>query len=293
MKIYLTLIITFFCVWVNGQTIDYATQTFRDTRLINGQSVETGIQGQGTFSIAHRFGDIYQNNAASILYNFFGFSGGANMRIGLDYAITNWFEVGAGRSNFDKTYDVFVKARVLKQSIGDKNIPVTITLYSDIAIITDTSNALLDSFFVDRLSYAYQVLIARKFNETFSLQLMPSFIHRNLVDASADKNDVFAIGAGAKYQMTDNIAITGEYYYTLPGQLPAGYDNSAAIGIDISTKGHVFQLQFTNSPYLIPAYFIGKTTGTIIDEDDAGKFDLNIRFGFNISRTVKLAGRQY
>lgn len=277
----------------SAQDTVYTTQTFRDTRVINGQSIEITVQGQMNFIISHRFGDIYQNNASSLLYNFFGFSGGANMRIGLDYGIRNWWEVGAGRSNLDKTYDLFTKFKILQQSTGGRSVPFSVGLYGDIAVVTDTSNDLLDTFFVDRFSYCAQLLLARKFNERFSLQIMPTYIHRNLVESANDNNDVIAIGGAARYQLSDNIALNGEYYYTLPGQLPSGYNNSSAIGIDINTKGHVFQLQLTNSPYLIPEYFIGKTNGKVFDTDAADKFDLNLRFGFNISRQFKISGRQY
>ena len=68
---------------LSAQNTVYATETFRDNRIISGQSVETSIQGQAKFIISHRFGDIYEQNPFSLLYNFFGFNGGANMRIGL------------------------------------------------------------------------------------------------------------------------------------------------------------------------------------------------------------------
>lgn len=90
-----------------------------------------------------------------------------------------------------------------------------------------------------------------------------------------------------------NVAINGEYYYTFPNQLLEGYTNYVGIGFDFITKGHVFQLQITNSPYLIPTYFIANTQGKVFDKDAEGNFDLNIRFGFNIVRDFKIGGRQY
>ncbi len=270
----------------------YATETFRDTRIISGQSVETSIQGQAKFIISHRFGDIYQENPFSLLYNFFGFSGGTNMRIGLDYGITNWLTVGAGRSNLDKTYDGFVKVKLLKQSTGDFNCPVTLSFYSDISVITDTTNEILKPYFTSGIGYANQLLIGRKFSDGFSLQLMPTHIHRNLVDLNSDPNDVFAIGIATKVRVAKSIDLTGEYYYILPNQLPAGYDNCLSIGADFITKGHVFQLQLSNSPYLIPEHYIGRTQGNIFEMVN-GKPDINIRFGFNITRTFKVNGRPY
>lgn len=292
MKLLFIIVLSCIAIYSSAQT-EYAYQTFNDPRIINGYSVETKPQGIATFVISHRFGDIYQDNASSILYNFFGFDGGANMRIAMDYAPTNWLMVGAGRSSFDKTYDLYAKGRILRQSKGGKNMPFSVSAYADVSIITDTTDALLDSFFVDRLDYAYQIFIARKFNDAFSVQLAPSFVHRNLVETKAENNDVFAIGISAKWQFAKNVAINGEYYYTFPNQLPDGYSNYAGIGFDFITKGHVFQLQITNSPYLIPTYFIANTQGKIIDKDAEGNFDLNIRFGFNIVRDFKIGGRQY
>ncbi len=291
-KITLTLLMITTTVILNAQTTTYATETFRDTRIISGQSVETSIQGQAKFIISHRFGDLYEENAFSMLYNFFGFSGGANMRMGLDYGITNWLQVGAGRSNFDKTYDGFIKARILRQSSGDRNMPVSMTWYSGISMITDTTSDVVDPYFANGIGYSNQLIIARKFSDGFSLQVMPTHVHRNLVDLDSDPNDLFAIGAATKIRVAKQIDLTAEYYYTLPDQLPDGYDNCIAIGADFITKGHVFQLQLTNSPYLIPEHYIAKTQGGIV-EDVNGKTELNIRFGFNITRTFKVAGRQY
>ncbi|MFI5171112.1 MAG: DUF5777 family beta-barrel protein [Chitinophagales bacterium] len=293
MKKYLLItVIISLCNIINAQNTTYTTETFRDTRVISGQSVETGVQGQMKFIISHRFGDIYQENAFSVLYNFFGFSGGANMRIGLDYAINNWLEVGGGRSNLDKTYDVFGKVRLLKQSTGDKNMPVSLSFYQGMSMITDTTNDIIHPTFIDGFAYSSQLLIARKFTDGFSLQLMPTFVHRNLVDSVSDQNDVIALGLATKIRLTKNIDLTGEYYYTLPDQLPTGYENAVAIGADFITKGHVFQLHLTNSLFLIPEHYITKTQDQLAEKVN-GKTEFTIHFGFNITRSFKIAGRQY
>ncbi|HRH54992.1 MAG TPA: DUF5777 family beta-barrel protein, partial [Chitinophagales bacterium] len=151
---------------------------------------------------------------------------------------------------------------------------------------------LLDPYFTGGIGFANQLLIARKFSDGFSLQLMPTHVHRNLVDLNSDPNDIFAVGIATKVRVAKNIDLTGEYFYTLPDQLPVGYDNCLSIGADFITKGHVFQLQFSNSPYLIPEHYIGKTQGSIYETVN-GKPEFNIRFGFNITRTFKVAGRPY
>jgi len=293
MKYPLLFILLSSSIFSSAQVDTIVYDIFPDTRIVSSQSVVTNFKGEGTFIISHRFGDIYQNGPESILYNFFGLDGGANIRIGLDYGITDRLMVGAGRSSFNKTYDGFIKYQLLRQQTGTKKSPVAVSLYADVSFITDTTNAILDSFFVNRFSYAYQILIARKFNDYLSVQLMPTLIHRNLVATKDENNDVFALGIAAKYDITPTLALSGEYFYTFPGQVPDFYNNGVALGIDISTKGHVFQIQLTNSPYLIPEYFIGATQGSIFDKDSNGNFDLNLRLGFNITRDFQLGGRVY
>ena len=108
---------------------------------------------------------------------------------------------------------------------------------------------------------------------------MPTHIHYNLIDSTKDKNDVFAIGVGGRIKLSNRIALTGEYYYTIdPFSTANGspVHNALAFGIDIETGGHVFQLLFTNSTGISERTFIGQTTDSWSNN--------GIHFGFNISR---------
>lgn len=136
-----------------------------------------------------------------------------------------------------------------------------------------------------RTFYSHQILLARKFSENFSLQLMPSLIHRNMVKTAAEKNDVFAIGIAPKVLISKRLSLNVEYYYVPDDQLAEGYTQSFGIGLDIETKGHVFQLNFGNSRGLIEKAFITETTDSWSDGE--------IHFGFNITRDFKLKGRPY
>ena len=133
------------------------------------------------------------------------------------------------------------------------------------------------------MTYAHQLLISRKFSDAFSWQLMPTLLHRNIVPTSDIAHDVMAIGSATRLQVSKTISIQTEYYYTLPGQLEEGYRNSLSVGVDIETKGHVFQLHLSNSRGMIEKFFIGNTTG------DWSKGDISI--GFNITRDFRLRGR--
>jgi hypothetical protein len=138
------------------------------------------------------------------------------------------------------------------------------------------------NYFSSRLSYVGQVLVARKISQSFSLQLAPTFVHRNLVATELDPNDLYAMGAGGRMKLTKRISINAEYYYMFnpKSYMSQQVYNPLTIGFDIETGGHVFQLLFTNSLAMTEKGFIGETTGSWLKG--------GIHFGFNISRVFTL-----
>jgi len=257
------------------QTTEYVSATFKGTRLINGHSAETRKKGTLDFMISHRFGEI-----SGGAYEFFGLDQ-SNIRLGLEYGITDRLYVGFARNSFEKTFDGFGKYRLIRQSSGVKKIPVSVTLFSSVAIKT---LRILDEepTFSDKLVYTSQLLIARKISSSVSLQLMPSYVHFNTIQEDDLNNDVIALGVGGRVKLSQRISLNAEYYYQFT-ELRAGTFNSIAIGVDIETGGHVFQLHFTNSTSMIEKGFIAETTNDFFDGD--------IHFGFNISRSFQLAGK--
>jgi hypothetical protein len=119
------------------------------------------------------------------------------------------------------------------------------------------------NYFSSRLSYSYQVLVGRKFGPRFSAQISPTMIHRNLVNMDSDPNDTYAIGMGGRIKRSSRISLNAEYYYVAnpsPNMEGTPTYNPLAIGFDIETGGHVFQLMFTNSLAMIEKGFITETT---------------------------------
>jgi hypothetical protein len=255
---------------------EFVYATFKTTRIINGQSVENTAGGTLNFIIGHRFGKI--NDGA---YEFFGLDQ-ATIRLGLEYGITDWLNVGLGRSSFLKTTDSYLKIKALRQS---KAFPFTATLFSSVAANgMKWSEPERENYYSSRLSFAYQLLMARKFSNAFSLQITPSMVHRNLVETTDDDNDVFAVGFGGRIKISNRVSINGEYFYQLPGTKVNNTYDAVALGVDIETGGHVFQFQVTNSKGLIEQYFIPMTTGNILDGD--------IYFGFNINRVFTVGKKK-
>ena len=256
-----------------GPSFTYAT--FKATRIVNGQSVENTAGGNLNFVIQHRFGKINDG-----WYQFFGLDQ-STIRFGLEYGITDWLNIGVGRSSYLKTYDGYIKVKLLRQSSGSRTMPFTVSLYSNAAISSmKWSEPERENYFSSRMTFATSLMLARKFSNAFSLQLTPSYVHRNLVDTREDQNDVFAIGVGGRIKITKRISFNGEYFYQLPGTNADKTLNSVALSIDIETGGHVFQIMATNSRSMIEQYFITDTTGDITNGD--------IYFGFNISRVFTL-----
>jgi hypothetical protein len=254
---------------------DFTYATFKAIKLINGQSIELPPEGALNFVISHHFGRF--NEGA---YEFFGLDQ-ANIRFAFDYGVTRWLSVGVGRTSVNKTYDGNIKLKFLRQSKGNKNMPVTLTYFGNMAIITlKWQDPERENYSTSRYQYTHQLLIARKFGSRVSVQLMPAYIHRNMVETVEDQNDVWAAGAGGRIKITNRLAITGEYYYLLPGKTADDYYNSFSIGIDLETGGHVFQIYLTNSQGLIEEQFIPGTTGNWGDGD--------IHLGFNINRTFQI-----
>jgi len=255
----------------NEPRAEFAFATFKTNRVINGHSVEMVSKNEFDFKISHRFG--YLNSGA---YELFGLDQ-ATMRMGGDFGITDNFNIGIGRSNFEKTYDGFVKYRFLQQQTGKRNIPLTAVAISHMGINTlkwrfpDRVN-----YFSSRLHYTHQLLLARKFTEGLSVQLSPTLVHKNLVDSASFSNDIWSMGLGVRQKITSRTTLNLEYFYVFPNQMASANTNALSIGFDIETGGHIFQLFFTNAMAPFEKGFITDTNGKWLKGD--------IRFGFNIAR---------
>lgn len=251
--------------------------TFKSTHIINSHTIERMKKKQLDFRVNHRFGEI--NSGA---YDFWGLD---NALISLDfgYGINDWLMVGIRRSTFEKTYDGSLKVTLWRQTEGVKVFPVSISYYTNMAINT-MKDELMDSIFSYRFGYTHQLLIARKFSEAISIQVMPTYVHRNLVDFD-EENNIFAFGIGGRYKFTRRLALTAEYFWTNHAASIDKYYNPLSLGIDIETGGHVFQLFFSNTRIMEETGFISETTGSWLDG--------GIYFGFNISRVFAIGGNAH
>jgi hypothetical protein len=107
---------------------EFATNTFFTTRVINGQSVENPYPNELIFVISHHFGQINQG-----AYQFWGLDQ-ATIRLGFDYGVNDRLALSIGRSSYEKTYDGFLKYKLLRQQTGLKEVPLTVSWFSGIYI---------------------------------------------------------------------------------------------------------------------------------------------------------------
>lgn len=251
---------------------EYISNAFKSSRVVNGHSMEFIGKGVMDVRILHRFG-----LAKSGFNNLFGLDQ-ASMRFGVDYGLGKSMTTGIGRSNVGKEWDAFIKYRPIWQAKGGSwPSPVSVVLVSGMTYSTmPWADPTRKNFTTSRMAFYNEIIIGRKFNDKLSLQLAPTFVHRNLVALATDANNVYALGIGGRIKISKRTAFVVDYHYVAKGLDKAIYKDPLSIGFDIETGGHVFQLHFSNSTGMNEKAFITSTTNSW------GKAE--VRFGFNLSR---------
>ena len=257
--------------------------TFSSTRVVNGHSVETLSKGTYEFRIEHRFGDIAGVNGG--IQNMFGFDNLSDMRIALEYGVTDQLMLGFGRSKgtgtpYRSLVDCFIKYKVISQEPKKSPISITAIAGSSFTYMTASADEGLVTHFpkaVHRLNYFAQVNIAHHFSDRGALQLSPTLVHRNYV-ANSDANELFALGVSGRIRLTSRFALIGEYYHCFNGSQTrqSGFTNSGAIALEWFTFGHNFTINITNSGGIGETQFIPYTT----EQWQDGQF----RLGFTVGR---------
>ena len=290
------VIVALLCIWgAQLPAQDYTTQTFKDSRVINVHSVEVLPKRKLDVRISHRFGDLAGANGG--FQTFFGLETASDILIGAEYGFTNNFTAGLYRSKGAGSYadgtaglrqllNGILKYRLIRQR-NDGGSPVTVTALGVTTLSTQQQNTnnpdVITSFpkFSHRMAFAGQLLIARKFSDAFSLQLIPSYVHRNLV-AFGDDNGIFSLGAATRVQLSKVVGIIMDATFPLSSTRTAdkGYYPAIGIGVEIDTGGHLFQINLTNATAIMETDYIPYTTSRWAD----GEF----RLGFTISRVFNL-----
>lgn len=242
------------------------SSTFESGYLIDNQTVVVQDAKTLEFAIQHKFGNM--DNGISDLFGIY--SPGSNIRLGLDYVPVNNLQVGIGVTKKNMYTDLNAKWALLKQTEKNK-IPISVTIYGvaavdgrDISMLgigkTNHSGERFSQFamvFSDRLSYFSQIIVARKFTDWLSLQAAASFTHYNMIGRD-DNHDLVGLHFNGRikfspqssfifnYDAPLNIKdISEQIDWTAPKQ-------NLALGIEISTFTHTFQIFVSNVSGILP-----------------------------------------
>lgn len=244
-------------------------ETFWTPSLISQTTTETLQARNLNSTIMHSFG-IATSNA---IQNFFGLDNIQNVRLGLDYGITDRWSAGIGRSSLFNVVDIRTRYALMRQNTDDSK-PVSIAFKGDLGIITQENR----QPFKDDLSTLVSTIISKKVNKSLSLQLSPMYGYYSSVDAD-EENHLFSVGVGSRIRFAERYALIAEYYPVL-GQRNNDTSNAFSLGLNIQTGGHVFQLFFASTRWHLEQYAIAQNR----DKFWAGDF----RFGFNVNRIFGL-----
>ncbi len=245
--------------------------TFNAPRNINFFTVEP-VEAKGLhFNIMHTFGPV--DSGAQDLW---GLDAGAVIQFGFEYGLNEKTSVGIHRQSLDKVYTLYGRHALIQQNESGSK-PISLSVFGGISMNTSDYDFLGEAkpSTSDRMMYTAQVMLARKFNDRFSLQVSP------IVSYFADLNPQFLIDTeeqlniglafSSKYRITRKSYLTFQYMENINN----GLNRNFGFGIDIETGGHVFQMYFVTSRALSEPYLLG------VDNGDIGG---DFRVGFNVNR---------
>lgn len=276
---------------------DYAYRIFKDTRVVNVHSPETLPKNRLDVRISHRFGDIAGDNGG--FATFYGLEAASDVSIGAEYGFSDFLTAGVHRTKgagvsvegypgLRQLLNGVLKLRLARQQESGGS-PISATLMSLVTMSTQEklegpgNESSIASFplFNHRFATHFQLILARKYSDGFSIQVSPGYTHRNLVPFE-DKNGMFSISAGTRIQITRSMGILGDIVLPLEDSRASdsGYHPAIGVGFEFETSGHVFQVNLTNATALMETDFVPYTTSDWAD----GEF----RLGFTISRWFNL-----
>src|SRR6185503_19457513 len=71
-----------------------------------------------------------------------------------------------------------------------------------------------------RLNYISQLIIASKVSKSISLEILPTYVHRNFIaqrintnNDAEDVNGFMSLGIGGRIKMTKRVCLIGDYFY--------------------------------------------------------------------------------
>ena len=274
-------------------------EIFNTQKAILANTTEMVGRGKLDFRISHNFDDI-DGHGASMLDRFLGLDNAKDARIGFHFGLTDKLDISIARIKgqnvytnnnagaVGKFYELALKFKFMEQLENDPTHPLDMAIFLSNAISSSKASKapntnFENSFtsFSDRMSQTVQLIIARKFGK-ISVVLNPTYVHTNFVVQGDDKS-MFALGGAIRLPISHRVALLVDYFhpfrseaskkffatkddvYTPPTDVtvnsnPFKFYDPLGIGVEITTAGHVFSLNFTNAVDILENRFIRFTT---------------------------------
>lgn len=261
---------------------------FESPTLIDNQT--DVINGSKTleWNIQHRFGQA--SNGTSDLFGMFAAS---NIRLGFTYSLMDRLSIGFGLAKVVVTQpyiDLNVKYKILEQK-RKGGFPVNVTYFANTVIDSrDKANFEEGSH---RFSFFHEIIVSRRFSKALSLQVAGMMGHFNAVDTWY-ANDIFGISVAGRYKFTPQSSLMIEYTQPLnehaindevyaPFNKDVGPYPNIALGWEIKTSSHAFQIFISTYRDLLPQYNLNYNTNKFIKETEDGNKP-GFMIGFNMTR---------
>jgi hypothetical protein len=242
----------------------------RETPILINMPVPVDLnRGDIEIHVQHRFFQALQDSSPGTA---FGIDYGANINLGVNYALTNRLSVGISRTREDQLVSLTAAHEIRTKSgsmwkmsllggiAGKHNFEDTYSPFIQLATALDYRTLRLN---------LTPTMIFNSRDETLSPQPGPDAIN-------PDQNNTFSLGIGADYAIHRRFSIVGEYVPQLAGFGGFfGRHSQLGGGAAIRTRNHVFTILVSRSQNFSPVRYAVN-----------GDFD-GVSLGFNIYRRIE------
>ncbi|MFY0687918.1 MAG: hypothetical protein JXQ90_12175 [Cyclobacteriaceae bacterium] len=222
-----------------------ARPAFESQVVIDNQTIKIPTKNTLVWNIQHRFGSM-QNGYSDLI----GFYAPSNIKLHFTYSVLDRLNLGVGLTKFGHVLDLSAKYKILTQT-RDNSMPISMAYFA-LAGIDQRNVDFVKS--VHRLSYYHQLMIARRLSPKLSLQLSAGYSHFNAVD-SLLSNDMIGVGMLGRFKVSGSGSVVFDYTQpvTQHDDLVTAKPN-IALGYEIATSSHAFQIFLTNYQKILPQY---------------------------------------
>ena len=269
---------------------DDTSTLFKNTKIANVQSTETLKKKYLECNAGLLFGKKHNDNIGTFNANFLN-----DVNLNCQYGFLSNLTIGIGISNVNSLINGTIKWKFLNQT-ASFHVPVSIAFYGCTGYTHKTTNNLYANVIKDfdtkeahRINYLSQLIISSKINKFVYIEFLPSYTYRNFIKESVninngatDINGLFSLGFAGKVTLTQQLNITGNYFYNFADYYQDNQNafNPLSLGFEINVGKNSFNLFVSNSSGLTENNFIPQTIGSWKDG--------NIKLGFTYSKTFSL-----